>query len=128
MGSGDRQSSTRGGRKCKDEDTAKIIDDIFESLEMGFGTERCDRVQRRGKLTAPRGKAIRPRPIVISFIRVSDKSSILRNLKNLNEQGRWKGVSIVDDLTDIQRNQVRDMLALSAYARSKGYNSSVKEN
>ena len=117
-----------GVPESKNEVTEEIIAELFDCLQVGFSTERCDRVQRRGKPIAPQGRAAKPRPIIISFIRVNDKSAIFKGLKNLRDQEKWKGVSIGDDLTDTQRNQVRDMLALSAYARSKGYNSTVKGN
>ena len=37
-------------------------------------------------------------------------------------------MSIGNDLTEKQRDQVRDLLALCAYARSKGYEAAVKGN
>ena len=67
-----------GVQEGKDEIVNDIVDDLFNSLKVGFGSERCNRAQRRGKLTAPPGKTARPRPIIISFIRVSDKASIFK--------------------------------------------------
>ena len=112
----------------KHEKVTDIVDDLFDSLEVGFGSDRCDRAQRRGKLTAPPNKTTKPRLIIISFIRVSDKAPIFQGLKNLKGKEKWAGVSIGDDLTDLQRNQVRDLPALNAYAKSKGYNTAVKGN
>ena len=44
-----------GVQEGKDEIVNDIVGDLFNSLRVGFGSERCDRVQRRGKLTAPPG-------------------------------------------------------------------------
>ena len=117
-----------GVKEGKEESVDNIIGELFDDLLVGFGTERCDRAQRRGKQVAPPGKSSRPRPIVISFIRLSDKLKIFKFLKNLKDQDKWKGVSIGDDLTETQRDQVRDLLALSAYTRSKGHEAAVRGN
>ena len=49
-------------------------------------------------------------------------------LKNLGGIDRWNKVYVSDDLTEIQQNQQRDLRALAAYARSKGYSSTVRAN
>ena len=58
-----------GVQEGKDEIVNDIVGDLFNSLRVGFGSERCDRAQCTGKLTGPPGKTARPRPIIISFIR-----------------------------------------------------------
>ena len=57
-----------GVKEEKDENVDNIIGDLFGDLLTGFGIERCDRTQRRGKQVAPPGKSNKPSPIIVSFI------------------------------------------------------------
>ena len=77
---------------------------------------------------ADKGRATKHRQILVSFKRFEDKLEVYKHVKNLKDIERWSKVFISDDLTDNQQNQLRDLRALSAYARSKGYNSRVRSS
>ena len=67
-------------------------------------------------------------PIVVSFKVFEDKLEIYKHVKNLKDLDKWKQVYINDDPTETQQNEQHNLLALWAYARSKGYNSRVRAN
>ena len=69
---------------------------------------------------------LRPRPLVVVFPSGHEKSAIFRNLRNLQGKDEWNRVYFNDDLTETQANEQRDLRALAAYAKSKGYNARVK--
>ena len=56
----------------------------------------------------------------------SEKAAIFRNLKNLKDKEEWKEVYFNDDLTEQKANEQRDLRALAAFAKTKGYNSNVR--
>ena len=51
----------------------------------------------------------KPRPLLVSFKEVAEKKLILENAKVLKENDLWKGVSLVQDLTKLQRNDEKVM-------------------
>ena len=70
----------------------------------------------------------KPRPIIVGFKNHHDKVQLFKHLKNLQGLERWRNVFISDDLTECQQNQQRDLLALSAFAKSQGYDTKVRSN
>ena len=122
----------------------KVIEELFADLNINFDTLVCDRIYRRGKAPPePSGVAKaevakgnyntratekRPRPIVVGFKQFEDKIQVFKHIKNLQGLERWTKVYISDDLTETQQRQLRDLKALSSYARNKGHNSNVKAN
>ena len=70
----------------------------------------------------------RPRPIVVGFVRTTEKASVFKNLSNLKGCEKWNGVYVGDDYTECQRNQIRDLRALSAYTRRLGHDSIVRNH
>ena len=111
-----------------------IIDRIFVDHTVGFKSGACAAIYRRGKPhtgdnrgnRTERDDRARPRPIVIVFHTHSDKATVFKNLKNLKEKDEWNKVYFNDDLTEQQANEQRDLRALTAFAKSKGFNSNVK--
>ena len=65
-------------------------------------------------------------PVVVVFPSVNEKAAIFRNLKNLQGKEEWRRVYFNDDLTETQANEQRDIRALAAFAKTKGYNARVK--
>ena len=119
----------------------EVVDKFFNDLKVSLDITVCDRIYRRGKepqrtsnVTKPevdigRGKRTsRPRPIVVRFKQFGDKIQVYKHLKNLKGVEKWDKVFVNDDLTELQQNQQRDLRALSAYARTRGYDSAVKAN
>ena len=91
----------------------------------------CDRVYRRGE-NPPKPSAFTadktgnedgvfktrartwPRQIVVGFIQGIDKASVFRNLNKLKGNDRWNGVYLGNDYTDCQRNEIRNLRALTS--------------
>ena len=125
----------------------EIVDSLFEDLNLNFDSHVCDRVYRRGK--APQGpsaataftadrtgndkrmhgdKQQRPRPIVVGFMRPTEKGKVFANLSKLKGNEKWNKVYFSDDYTDCQKNQIRDLRALAAYARRVGRVATVRNH
>ena len=102
---------------------------ILVDLKVEFAANVCTAIFRRGKASDNGNKTevnARPRPLVVVFPSVTEKAAIFRNLKNLQGKDEWKRVYFNDDLTETQANEQRDIRALAAFARSKGYNAREK--
>ena len=132
-----------GVPESEENPSPEIVDLLFRDLKLDFDTLVCDRIYRRGKAPPGTGEGAKPevapeartghkprkhRVIVVGFKELSDKIQVYKHVKNLQGLDKWKNVFISDDLTECQQNEVRDLRALSAYARSKGYNSTVRAN
>ena len=137
-----------GVPEAEENPSPEVVEDLFGDLKIDLDSTACDRIYRRGKKATEtsdgngrpeeaaahnknrrRGDQTKQdRPIVVSFKQFSDKLQVFRHLKNLQGIKKWDGVYISDDLTETQRNQLRDLRALSAFARTQGYNSSVRAN
>ena len=122
-----------------------IVDELFVDLKLDFDSLVCERIHRRGKAPpgpsgfaadhtgsndrAPKHKVnTRPRPIVVGFLKSADKSKVFRNLSNLKGNDKWKGVYFNDDYTECQKNQIRDLRALAAFARKVGREATVRNH
>ena len=107
-----------------------ILGKVLVDLNVGFNSGVCTVVSRRGKQPGDnkRDNNNRPRtrPIVVFFPSQAEKSSIFRNLKNLKDKEEWRNIFFNDDLTEQQANEQRDLRALAAYAKNKGFNASVR--
>ena len=114
------------------EDLGGTVDSIFKDVGVGYNVSVCINLFRRGrKQSGERRQANnnpdnRPRPIVIAFLRQSDKSEFFRNLKNLKGSEKWKNVYFNDDHTELQATEQRDLRAFAAYAKGIGREASVK--
>ena len=123
------------------ERTREVVRRIFEDLNVEFEASVCTGIFRRGKWggdnagnkreTAREGDNgpkydSRPRPLVVIFPSVAEKAAIFRNLKNLQGKEEWSKVYFNDDLTETQANEQRDIRALAAFAKTKGYDAKVK--
>ena len=84
-----------------------------------------DTFYRRGRFSEAHTK---PRPIVITFIRILDKILLFRNLHKLKNNNDWKYIYVNDDLTELQLSEIRDLKVLNALARSQGTNSYMRGN
>ena len=116
-----------------------MADRIFTDLQLNFNADICTGIYRRGKAPSDNGEnnnrargvaTDRPitarRPLVIIFPSVAEKAAVFRNLKNLHGKEEWRRVYLNDDLTETQANEQRDIRALAAFAKSKGYNARAK--
>ena len=102
-----------------------VIIDLFRDVGLERGLGDVDSFYRRGRFDETNPK---PRPIVITFIRMSDKILLFRNLHKLKNNNDWKHIYVNDDLTELQLSEIRDLKALNALARSQGTNSFMKGN
>ena len=124
-----------GLKETEGEIISTLVDKALTDLKVGFRSKDCTAIFRRGgrkdvsdkkEETGAREKRIRIRPIVVFLPSANEKAEIFRNLKNLKDNEEWKGVFFNDDLTEQQANEQRDLRALSAYAKTKNFNSNVK--
>ena len=114
----------------------EVVSRIFKDLELAFDAEMCTGIYRRGKNPGDKRDVNKDgaedktnpsqRPLVIIFPTVAEKASVFRNLKNLIGKEEWRRVFINDDLTETQANEQRDLRALAAFAKSKGYNTRAR--
>ena len=118
-----------GVKETPENSPENIIIDLFRDIEVERGIGDIDAFFRRGKIPeANANVSARPRPIVITFIRLSDKVLLFRNLHKLKNNMSWKNIYVNDDLTEKQMSEVRDLKAVNALARSQGANSFMKGN
>ena len=113
--------------------TTSVIDNLCKDLQINLNAGACTAIFRRGKQQVSDNeegrRAIgqaRPRPIVAVFSSPNDKSLIFKNLKKLKDNDTWQKIYFNDDLTEEQANEQRDLRALAAYAKAKGFNANVK--
>ena len=116
------------------ENTSTIVDKAFSDLQVGFKARDCTAVFRRGK--KPKGdnqeggaatnSRPRERPVIVILPSANEKAAIFRNLKHLKGNEEWKVVFFNDDYTEQQANEQRDLRALAAFAKTKGYTSNLK--
>ena len=102
-----------------------IIINLFRDIGLERGIGDVDSFYRRGRLNEAND---RPRPIVITFVRLTDKILLFRNLHKLKNNKDWRNIYVNDDLTERQLSEIRDLKALNALARSQGANSFMKGN
>ena len=121
----------------------EIVDQLFADLKLDFDSHVCDRVYRKGR-RSPEPSAVaagqtgngngakaqnnRPKPIVVGFMRPIEKAKVFKNLKNLKGIDRWDKVYFTDDYTECQKNEIRDLRALAAFARRIGREAKVKNH
>ena len=121
-----------GVEEREDEDPAEIVEDIFRDVGVDYKTRVCINIFRRGRQArkqqnGPEGESrTRPRPIVVVFLRQTEKALFFRNLKNLQGNDRWKQVFFNDDLTELQQIEQRDLRSLAAYVKKIGKVASVR--
>ena len=84
-----------GVEESTTEDTTEIVERIFKDIGVTYNTRVRTNVYRRGKPSTGRKHATdsdarvskqRPQPIVVVFLRQSEKGDLFRNLKNLKEK------------------------------------------
>ena len=84
-------------KEQEDEDVATTVADIFRDLGVDYGTRVCINIYRRGRKQNAdrRGQGavkVRPRPIVVVFLRHNEKSQFFTHLKNLKGKEQWQNV------------------------------------
>ena len=120
-----------GVKKRDDEDVAEIVEAVFADAGVEFNTRVCINIYRHGKVNNRRrdqeGAAQqRPRPIIVVFLRHTEKAKFFVNLKNLKGKEAWKDVYFNDDLTELQQIEQRDIRSLLAYAKLIGKEAKVR--
>ena len=112
-----------GIAESANENVRSKIDNLFEDLELDFGTDCCDLIYRKG----PKKQTTqRPRPIFVSFPYMRLKHKVLRNAYKLKEIEECKYTYLSDDLSQEQQSKRRDLRCLNAYAKSMNIDSKYK--
>ena len=120
-----------GVKEEEDEDVADIVKAVFEDAGVDFKTRVCINIYRRGKVNNRGGDQEgaaqrRPRPIVVVFLRHTEKAKFFGNLKNLKGKEKWNNIYFNDDLTELQQIEQRDLRSLVAYAKLIGKEAKVR--
>ena len=124
-----------GIKETEDEDVAETVEEVFADLGVDYNTRVCINIYRRGRkqnkdqiraATEATGQSPRPRPIIVVFLRHTEKSQIFQKLKNLKGNDKWKNVYFNDDFTEIQATEQRDLRSLVAYAKKIGKEASIR--
>ena len=88
--------------------------------------------QQEGRLSRQqqhsRQERTRPRPIIVVFLRQSEKSQLFGDLKTLKGNDRWRLVFFNDDLTEFQANEQKDLRSPVPDAISLAREDSFKAN
>ena len=113
----------RGVDEQKHPNPYTAINGLFVDLGLSIDCDDCDFIYRMGS-RVPVNQ--RPRPIMVKFLRLRDKSDIYKKVRNIAGLPAWKGVSISDDMTPQETNNQRDMRAVVAHARATGRNAKLK--
>ena len=114
------------------EDLTDLVDAIFRDVGVDYNTRVCVNIYRRGRRARKHDRQEqqegpkRPRPVVVVFLRQTEKAQFFRNLKNLKGKDQWKNVYFNDDLTELQQIEQRDLRSLVAYAKKVGKEASVR--
>ena len=86
-------------------DIAKL-EELIAVLDLDTEMEAETAISRTARLGAK--TADKPRPLLVSFKEVSDQTKILAEVKKLSTMADdWKQISVVQDLTKIQREEER---------------------
>ena len=115
------------------ENLTEVVTKIFADLELNFDRSAYSAVFRRGRVQSDNegnkveGERIaRHRPLVIIFKSAAEKGAVYRNLKNLKGKEEWSRIYFNDDLTETQASEQRDIRALVAFAKTRGYDAKLK--
>ena len=121
-----------GVEEIVDEDVGETVENLFKEVGVSYSTRVCINIYRRGKRRTDdckqtdRRQKDRVRPILVVFLRQTEKSEFFRCIKNLKGNDLWRNVYFNDDLTEIQANEQRDLRSLAAYAKSQGKEAGVR--
>ena len=114
-----------GVKESPENTSENVITDLFRDIGLDRGLGDIDTFYRRGRLLE---NTQRLRPIVVSFLRLSDKHLVFKNLYKLKDNKDWKFIYVNDDLTEKQLSELRDLKVINALARSQCTDSCLKGN
>ena len=96
-------------RMGADQDAVQIIINAIGLIQINV-KDAVKFVRRRGKLDTSKSE---PRPLQVGFRYQADQEKVLSNSRHLAENKKLEHVSIVRDLTDMERKKEREMASLS---------------
>ena len=98
------------------------VGSLLKDIGVTIPQENIPTVTRLGPIG---GKGKKPRPILVKFSSNYYKQEVFKNIAKLQNQDKWRGTFIQDDLPQEEIAQRRDLRCLPALAREKGHTSSV---
>ena len=106
----------------------KLMDELLEDLSLKYkAKDVCNKIYRKGKFIAPTaGNMPKTRPVIVQFYDKSFKYEIYNNIKNMVGKDKWRNVYFNNELTADQTNKMKNMRAISGYARSVGMETKIK--
>ena len=112
-----------GLQEENNENLRKKLDDLFEALELPYDSEWIDTAYRMGvKPDNPR----RPRAVKVNFPFLRYRNQLFRNTYKLKRIQKYKKVYLVDDYSQEVQEQLKEIRAINAYAKSQNLDSKVK--
>ena len=107
----------------KNDNLRRKLDELFAALDLPFDSEWIDLAYRIG---TKNDKSTRPRAVKVSFPFLRYRNELFKNTYKLKNTQKFKRVYLVDDYPqDVQEN-IKELRAVSAFARSKGIDSRVR--
>ena len=115
------------------ENLPQIIGRLFKDIQLNIGPEQIDTIERVGPFRQERNqdgganRGPRPRSVRIVFYKSTVKSSLMKGLKHLKGNQYWSGVSIGDELNDLERRQFMDIRAMYFLAKSMNMDTRLRQ-
>ena len=107
----------------KNDNLRRKLDELFAALDLPFDSEWVDLAYRIG---IRNDKSTRPRAVKVSFPFLRYRHILFKSTYKLRNTQKFKRVYLVDDYPqDVQEN-IKELRAVSAFARSKGIDSRVR--
>ena len=114
------QDKTTGTRQDKNDNLRRKLDELFSELELPYDSEWVDLAYRVGFKS---DQSKRPRAVKISFPFLRYRPLLFKNTYKLRNSQKFSRVYLVDDYSPEVQEYVKELRAISAFARSKGIDS-----
>ena len=101
----------------------KKLDDLFMALELPYDSEWVDLAYRMG---VKNDRTKRPRAVKVSFPFLRYRAELFKISYKLRNMQKYNRVFLVDDYPPEVQENIREMRAVSAFARSKDIDCKVR--
>ena len=101
----------------------KSLDDLFQYLELSYDSEWIDTAYRIGTKSE---QSTRPRAVKLRFPFMRCKSELYRNSFKLKKNQKYQKVYLVEDHPTKILEQLKEMRAINAFAKSQEIDSKMK--
>ena len=112
-----------GLQEDKNDNLRRKLDELFMEMELPYDNEWVDIAYRMGKRN---DKSKRPRAVKLSFPFLRYRNELFKKSYKLRDSQKFSRVYLVDDYPQETLEEIKELRAVSAFARSKGINSRVR--